>query len=81
MLEIEHLSKNFKNICAVNNISFSVSSGDIFGLLGPNGAGKSTTISMIATLLKPDEGQPFRSIWGWCHRRSRCTPASPVWKT
>ena len=57
MLEIISITKNFKNIRAVDGISFAVSKGDIFGLLGPNGAGKSTTISMIATLLAPDEGR------------------------
>lgn len=57
MLQINNLKKYFKNIKAVDDISFTVEKGDIFGLLGPNGAGKSTTISMIATLLAPDSGQ------------------------
>ena len=57
LLKISHLKKSFKNIKAVDDISFSVEKGDIFGLLGPNGAGKSTTISMIATLISPDSGQ------------------------
>ena len=56
-LEISELKKYFKNIKAVDGISFSVEQGDILGLLGPNGAGKSTTISMIATLIVPDSGQ------------------------
>lgn len=59
MLQINNLKKYFKNIKAVDDISFTVEKGDIFGLLGPNGAGKSTTISMIATLLIPDSGQIF----------------------
>lgn len=57
MLEIRSLKKHFKNIKAVDDVSFRVNKGDIFGLLGPNGAGKSTTISMIATLTAPDGGQ------------------------
>ena len=57
LLEINGLKKYFKNIKAVDDISFSVEPGDILGLLGPNGAGKSTTISMIATLLVPDSGK------------------------
>lgn len=57
MLEIRNLKKHFKNIKAVDDVSFRVDKGDIFGLLGPNGAGKSTTISMIATLTAPDSGQ------------------------
>lgn len=56
LLEIQNLKKYFKNIKAVDDISFSVDNGDILGLLGPNGAGKSTTISMIATLTAPDRG-------------------------
>ncbi|MDD5017244.1 MAG: ABC transporter ATP-binding protein [Eubacteriales bacterium] len=56
LLQIDHLKKYFKNIKAVDDVSFCVEKGDILGLLGPNGAGKSTTISMIATLLAPDSG-------------------------
>ncbi len=56
MLTIKNISKSFGDVKAVKNISFNVEDGEILGLLGPNGAGKSTTISMIATLLKPDEG-------------------------
>ncbi len=56
LLEISGLKKYFKNIKAVDGISFSVEKGEILGLLGPNGAGKSTTINMIATLIVPDEG-------------------------
>lgn len=56
LLEISGLKKYFKNIKAVDGISFNVEKGEILGLLGPNGAGKSTTINMIATLIVPDEG-------------------------
>lgn len=44
---------------AVDNISFGVNKGEIFGLLGPNGAGKTTTLRMLATLIKPDSGDAF----------------------
>ena len=57
MLHIQHLSKTFDTIKAVDDISFKVAEGEIFGFLGPNGAGKTTTISMIAGLLKPDSGK------------------------
>ncbi|MFQ6039013.1 MAG: ABC transporter ATP-binding protein, partial [Candidatus Aminicenantales bacterium] len=57
MLRIEHLSKTFNGIKAVDDISFTVREGEIFGFLGPNGAGKTTTISMISGLLKPDSGR------------------------
>ena len=50
------LSKKFRELRAVDRVSFSVGEGELFGLLGPNGAGKTTTISMICGLLKPDEG-------------------------
>lgn len=55
-VEVSHLSKNFDNLTAVDDISFTVKSGEIFSLLGPNGAGKSTTISMLSCLLKPSSG-------------------------
>lgn len=57
MLQIDHLSKTYDTIKAVDDISFEVKEGEIFGFLGPNGAGKTTTISMIAGLLKPDSGK------------------------
>ena len=56
VLAIEHLTKQFGNFKAVDDISLTVSRGEIFGFLGPNGAGKTTTIKMIAGLLKPDAG-------------------------
>lgn len=57
ILSINNVSKNFKNLKAVNKINLSISEGEIIGLLGPNGAGKSTTISMIAGLLSVSEGE------------------------
>lgn len=55
-IEIYHLKKVFGDLAAVDDISFSVKKGEIFGLLGPNGAGKSTTIRMLCTLSRPTEG-------------------------
>lgn len=55
-IEINHISKSFGNTKAVNDISFEVRPGEIFGLLGPNGAGKTTTLRMILDLFKPDTG-------------------------
>lgn len=55
-LSVEGLSKRYQNFCAVDNISFNVKKGEIFGLLGPNGAGKTTTIKMLSGLLKADSG-------------------------
>ena len=55
-IEINSLSKNFKDSIAVDNISLNVEEGEIFGFLGPNGAGKSTTMMILTTLLKPTSG-------------------------
>ncbi len=56
-LEVRGISKSFKDVKAVQNVSFSIESGKIFGILGPNGAGKTTTIRMIAGVILPDEGE------------------------
>jgi ABC-2 type transport system ATP-binding protein len=56
MLEVEHLKKYFTTQKAVDDISFTVDKGSIFGLLGPNGAGKTTLIRMITGIFYPDEG-------------------------
>ena len=56
MLKVHEVKKYYKKIKAVDGISFTVKKGEVFGLIGANGAGKSTAISMIATMIKPDEG-------------------------
>lgn len=56
IIEISSLSKRFKEVLAVNELSFTVKRGDVFGFLGPNGAGKSTTIRMILSLITPTSG-------------------------
>lgn len=56
VIEIKSLTKDFKNLRAVNNLNLSVYKGDVFGFLGPNGAGKSTTIRMLLSLIKPTSG-------------------------
>ena len=55
-VEARHLTKRFGNFTAVDDVSFSIERGEIFGLLGPNGAGKSTTFKMMCGLLTPTEG-------------------------
>jgi ABC-2 type transport system ATP-binding protein len=57
MIQVTNLSKSYKHIKAVDNISFEIVEGEIFGLLGPNGAGKSTTLHMLSTLLESDSGE------------------------
>jgi ABC-2 type transport system ATP-binding protein len=57
------MTKRFKDLLAVDRLSFEVRRGEIFGLLGPNGAGKTTTIRMLVTLLRPDSG--IATIFGF----------------
>lgn len=56
MLKVKNLTKKFGEFSAVDNISFDVNKGEIFGLLGENGAGKTTTLRILATMLKPSSG-------------------------
>jgi ABC-2 type transport system ATP-binding protein len=55
-IQVQNLCKHFGDIKAVDDVSFEVRKGEILSLIGPNGAGKSTTISMLACLLKPEQG-------------------------
>jgi ABC-2 type transport system ATP-binding protein/sodium transport system ATP-binding protein len=62
MIQVEHLTKRFplpggKSLLAVDDVSFTVNPGEVYGLLGPNGAGKTTTLRMILGLLRPTRGQ------------------------
>lgn len=56
-LEVENITKSYRGVKAVDSLSFRVERGQILGLIGTNGAGKSTTVSMLATLMKPDSGR------------------------
>lgn len=56
ILEVEHLKKRFGNFVAVDDLSFSVQQGEVYGFLGQNGAGKSTTIRMLLSLITPTSG-------------------------
>ena len=56
MINISNLSKSYGELIAVNNISFEIKKGELFGFLGPNGAGKSTTINMISGVLSAGSG-------------------------
>jgi ABC-2 type transport system ATP-binding protein len=57
IISVQNLEKEYPSVRAVNNLSFDVYQGEIFGLLGPNGAGKTTTLGCIEGLIKPDGGQ------------------------
>lgn len=56
-LEIKNISKRFEDKLVLDNVSFTVNKGEIFGLLGPNGAGKSTLINIMTGLLNPNSGE------------------------
>jgi ABC-2 type transport system ATP-binding protein len=56
IVQVRNLTKQFRNVTAVWNLSLTLEEGDIFGFIGPNGAGKTTTIKMLATLLRPTSG-------------------------
>lgn len=55
-LSISNITKNFRDVCAVDQLSIEIPSGSIFGFLGPNGAGKTTTMRMILEIIQPDTG-------------------------
>lgn len=59
IIQVRNLVKRYNNFVAVNDISFEVKKGEIFGILGPNGAGKTTTLEIIETLIKKTSGQIF----------------------
>jgi len=56
-VEVSHIAKTFADKVVVNDLSFSVARGEMFGLIGPNGAGKTTTIRMMMDIIKPDSGE------------------------
>ncbi|HWE39068.1 MAG TPA: ABC transporter ATP-binding protein [Isosphaeraceae bacterium] len=59
MIEVLHFTKRYGDFVAVDDLTFSIGRGEIFGFIGPNGAGKSTTIRFLATLLRPTAGEGF----------------------
>ena len=56
-ISVQNISKSYKKIKAVDNVSFEVNSGELFGLIGPDGAGKTTIFRILTTLLVTDEGK------------------------
>jgi len=71
IIVVKNLTKKFNSVPAVDNISFKVKKGEIFGFLGPNGAGKSTTINMLSTILQPSGGQAFINSFNISSERNR----------
>ena len=71
IIEVENLTKKYGDLVAVNNVSFTVKPGEIFGFLGPNGAGKTTTINILCTLTKPTSGRASIAGLDVVHRQSQ----------
>jgi ABC-2 type transport system ATP-binding protein len=69
VIEVQHLHKSYRDMVAVDDVSFTVQEGEIFGILGPNGAGKTTTVECIEGLRTPDRGEI--SVLGLDPRRDR----------
>ena len=57
MLETKNLTKNFKGLCAVNNLNLSIDDGEIVGIIGPNGAGKTTCFNLLSGFIRPSKGR------------------------
>jgi ABC-2 type transport system ATP-binding protein len=70
IITVENLTKKFGELVAVNDISFQVAPGEIFGFLGPNGAGKTTTINILCTLTKPSSGKAIVNGYDVVHQQS-----------
>jgi len=58
-IELHNVSKSYKDLLALNNISFTIEKGDIFGYIGPNGAGKTTTIKILVGLIPNFNGEVY----------------------
>lgn len=71
IIEVEHLVKNYADLRAVDDVTFSVNQGEIFGLLGPNGAGKTTTINILCTLTKPSSGKALVNGFDIIHQQGQ----------
>jgi len=71
IIEVENLVKKYGHLVAVNDISFSVKPGEIFGFLGPNGAGKTTTINILCTLTRPTSGRASIAGLDVVHQQSQ----------
>ena len=63
-VDISHITKAFGPVKAVDDVSFSVEKGELFGLLGPNGAGKTTSLRVMLDIFKPESG----SVESWADR-------------
>jgi ABC-2 type transport system ATP-binding protein len=70
-IEVNGLTRRFKEFTAVDNVSFTVNPGEVFGFLGPNGAGKTTTVRMLCTLIRPSGGEAKVAGFDIVHQQTR----------
>lgn len=73
-ISVEHLTRNYGDVRAVDDLTFNVSPGEIFGFLGPNGAGKTTTIEMLTGRLRPTAGRATVCGFDVVHQREQLMP-------
>jgi len=59
IIKLENVTKNYKNLIALDNLSLEIQKGGVIGFIGPNGAGKTTTLKLIAKLIKPNSGKIY----------------------
>ena len=71
MIEVQHISKRYGRLTAVDDVSFRVERGEILGFLGPNGAGKTTTMRILTGYMPPTEGRRDRGRLRCVHRTDR----------
>jgi ABC-2 type transport system ATP-binding protein len=74
VIEVQHLTRSYNGMTAVDDISFSVESGEIFGFLGPNGAGKTTTLRVLTGQLRPTSGRAWVAGCDVVEERQRLKP-------
>ena len=81
VLETASLTRRFGALTAVDGLTLSVETGEVFGLLGPNGAGKMTVIKMLTTLLPPTSGNARVACFDIMHPKSEGSSSSQLWQT
>ena len=77
-IDVQNLTRDFDGLRAVDDISFHVEPGEIFGFLGPNGAGKSTTIRILTGQLRPTSGSASVMGWNVVEQRQQLQPVYQV---
>ncbi len=78
IVKVEGVSKHYGSVQALDDVSFEVRPGEIFGLIGPDGAGKSTLFRMLATLLCPESGRITVDVWTLWGTTASCVLASVI---